>query len=94
MNNSDCSSATFPGALSCGGFLIPPERPRARKGFALGAIFLYGGIPMNSEKEMARLTDEMIRALNESYYFDKVNPMIVNRDISGFDIVRTKGESK
>lgn len=49
---------------------------------------------MNSEKEMARLTDEMIRALNESYYFDKVNPMIVNRDISGFDIVTSKGESK
>lgn len=49
---------------------------------------------MNSEKEMARLVDEMIRASNESYYFDKVNPMIVNRDISGFDIVTSKGESK
>lgn len=49
---------------------------------------------MNSEKEMARLTEEMIRALNESYFFDKVNAMIVNRDIQGFDIVRSKLESK
>lgn len=49
---------------------------------------------MNSEKEIARLVDEMIRALNESYFFDKLNPMIVNRDISGFEIVSQKGESK
>jgi len=39
------------------------------------------------DKEMARLIDEMVMALNESYYFDGFHQMTVKRDLSSFDIV-------
>ncbi len=39
------------------------------------------------DKEMARLIDEMVMALNESYVFDGKNRMMVKRDLSAFDIV-------
>lgn len=42
------------------------------------------------DKEMARLIDEMVMALNESYVFDGNNRMMVKRDLSSFDIVKSE----
>jgi hypothetical protein len=50
--------------------------------------FFKGGLM--GDKEMARLIDEMVMALNESYVFDGNNRMMVKRDLSSFDIVKSE----
>lgn len=67
------------------GYLFPHSRRGPRKRPGVGYFFIGGSM---EDKDMARLVDEMVRALNESYYFDGTHQMRVNRDLSSFDIVK------